>query len=107
MRILRIEAMKFAAGSWDDVGPALKKVREASKESSFPKVKYYASVSGGETMHTLYLFSEWESLAVMEQSASEATENKGLMTAIEELAKVVDSSEVTLLKQIAEKDLGI
>jgi hypothetical protein len=107
MKVLRMEAMKFTAGSWEDVGPALKKVKAAGKASAFPKVKFYASISGGDTMHTLYLISEWESLAAMEQLESKAAGKKGLMEAMEGLAKVVDSSEVVLLKELTVKDLGI
>lgn len=107
MKVLRMEAMKFAAGSWDDVGPALKKVKAASRSSAFPKVKFYASISGGDTMHTLYLVSEWESLAAMEKLEASVAGKKGVMEAMEELAKVVDSSEVMLLKELTAKDLGI
>lgn len=107
MKVLRIEAMKFMAGSWEDVGPALKKVKAAGKQSAFPKVKFYASISGGDTMHTLYLISEWESLSAMEQLGAKAAGKKGLMEAMEELSKVVDSSEVILLKELSAKDLGI
>jgi hypothetical protein len=107
MKVLRMEAMKFTAGSWEDVGPALKKVKAASKSSAFPKVKFYASISGGDTMHTLYLISEWESLAAMEKLEASVAGKKGVMEAMEELAKVVDSSEVMLLKELTAKDLGI
>ena len=107
MKVLRIEAMKFHAGSWEEVGPVLKKLKSPGKSTGFPKVKMYASISGGDVMHTLYLISEWESLAAMESVGAKMSGKKSVMDAIEKLAEVVDSSEVVLLKELSNKDLGI
>lgn len=107
MKVLRIEAMKFHAGTWEEIGPVLKKLKSLGKTAGFPKVKMYATISGGDVMHTLYLISEWESLAAMESLETKAAGKKGMMDAIEKLAEVVDTSEVILLKELLNKDLGI
>jgi hypothetical protein len=105
MSVLRIEAMKFHAGSWDDVGPALKEIQKQA--TGFPKVKMYATISGGDVMHTLVLISEWKDLAAMEAAEGKLSGKKKMMEAMEMLAAVVDSSEVTLLKEVTAKDLGL
>ena len=107
MKVLRIEAMKFHAGVWDEVGPVLKKIAGLSKGTGFPKVKMYATIAGGDTMHTLYMFSEFPSLAAMEQVEAKASAKKGMLEAIEKLAEIVDSSEVLLLKELSDKELGL
>ncbi len=107
MKVLRIEEMKFHAGAWEEVGPTLKMIKAAGKGTGFPKVKMYASIAGGDTMHTLYMFSEFASLAAMESVEEKASGKKGMMEAIEKLAGIVDSSEVILLKEISDKDLGL
>jgi hypothetical protein len=107
MKVLRIEAMKFHAGSWNEVGPVLKELKSQGKAAGFPRVKMYASISGGDVMHTIYMISEWESLAAMESLESKAVGKKKVMDAIEKLSEIVDSSEVVLLKELTNKDLGI
>lgn len=107
MKVLRIEEMKFTAGSWDEVGAVLKELKALGKAAGFPKVKMYASISGGEVMHTLHLISEWESLAAMEALETKSAGKKKMLDAVEKLAAIVDSSTVTLLKELTNKDLGI
>jgi hypothetical protein len=107
MKVLRIETMKFHAGSWDEVGPVLKKIASLSKGTGFPKVKMYANIAGGDTMHTLHMFSEFPSMAAMESVGEKAGAKKGMLEALEKLAEIVDSSEVVLLKELTNKDLGI
>ena len=107
VKILRIEKMKFHAGSWEEVGPILKKLKSMSRGAGFPRVKMYAVLSGDDVMHTLYMISEWESVAAMETLEAKASSKKGMMEAVEKLADVVDSDEVLLLKGLSDKDLGI
>ncbi len=107
MKVMRMEAVKFAPGSWEKVGPVLKKLAKLGKTAGHPKVKMYGNISGGEGLHTLYLVTEWPSLAVMEELETKAAKSKGMLEAVEELAEIVDSTEVMLFKELTNKDLGI
>ncbi|MHB8896126.1 MAG: hypothetical protein ACYC99_13250 [Candidatus Geothermincolia bacterium] len=99
--------MKFHAGSWDEVGPILKKLKSLGKGAGFPRIKMYSPISGGDVMHTLIMISEWDSLAAMEALEEKASAKKGMLEAVEKLADVVDSDEVVLLRALTDKDLGI
>ncbi|MDD5627417.1 MAG: hypothetical protein PHU21_00015 [Elusimicrobia bacterium] len=105
MKVLRIESMKFHAGCWKKAGPVLKKIKSLGQAAGFPKVKVYATVSGGDAMHTVHMVSEWNSLSAMESMEAKMNGKKDLMGAMEKLADVVDSSHVTLFKDISGKGI--
>lgn len=101
MKVLRIESMKFHAGSWKKATPILKKLKSLGRAAGFPEVKVYATISGGDAMHTVHMISEWNSLSAMENMEKKMSGKKPLLEATEKLADVVDSSKVVLLKDIS------
>ena len=53
MSIMRMESIKLVPGSWEKVGPLVKKLEAKGKANGFPEVTMYATVSGGDVMNTI------------------------------------------------------
>lgn len=107
MKIISIEKVKFAPGKWEEAGEVMKTFQELAQKLGFPENKIYGAVSGGDVVQTLYFQTEWESLAQMETLMGKMFSDAEMRIMMGKWAGVVESHEVTLLKELSEEELGI
>ena len=107
MKVTCVEKVKFAPGKWEEAGNLMKKFKEAWEGKGLPPVKTYGCISGGDAVQTLFFMTEWDSFGAMESMMEHMfadAEMRGMML---EWSKVVDSHEISILKELSDEELGI
>ena len=107
MKVTSLEKVKFAPGKWEEGGNIMKTFTNLARKLGFPEYKIYGAVSGGDVVQTLYFQTEWGSLAEMEVSMEKMYVDPEMREMIFKWSGVVESHEVTILKELSAEELGI
>ena len=85
----------------------MKAFMELSKKQGFPPVKIYGFISGGDVVQTLNFVTDWDSLADMETIMDKMFSDPEMLEMMEKWASVVESHEVSILKELSPEELGM
>ncbi len=107
MKAKVVEKVKFAPGKWREAGPLMKSFKEVAEKKGFPQVKIYGFVSGGDVVQTLNFVTDWDSLADMETVMDKMFSDPEMLEMMEKWAGVVESHEVSILKELSPEELGM
>ena len=107
MKAKVVEKVKFAPGKWKEAGPMMKKFMEMAQEQGFPPVRIYGFISGGDVVQTLTFVTDWNSLGDMETVMDKMFSDPGVLEMMGEWSGVVESHEVSILKELSPEELGI
>ncbi len=107
MKVTCIEKVQFVPGKWKEASECMKTFKELAKKMNFPPYKIYGNFAGGDVVQTLYFVSEWNSLAEMESLTEKMFSDAGMREMMEQWAGVVASHDISILKELSEKELGI
>lgn len=107
MKVISMEKVKFAPGKWEEAGNVMKTFQKLAQKLGFPEYRIYGAISGGDVVQTLYFQTEWQSLSQMEALMEKMFSDMEMREMMEKWSGVVESHEVTLLKELSEEELGI
>ncbi|MFO7601595.1 MAG: hypothetical protein R6X27_17595 [Candidatus Desulfacyla sp.] len=107
MKVKVLEKIKFAAGKWKEAGPLLKTFKELAEKKGYPPFRIYVYISGGDAVQTLTFASDWDSLARMETLMDRMIGDPEMMRLMEKWAGVVESHEVSILKEVSPEEFGM
>ena len=107
MKAKVVEKVKFAPGKWKEAGAMMKKFMEMAQKQGFPPVKIYGFISGGDVVQTLNFVTDWDSLGDMETVMDKMFSDPGMLEMMEQWSGVVESHEVSILKELSPEELGI
>ena len=107
MKVISMEKVKFAPGKWEEAGNVMKTFQKLAQKVGFPEYRIYGAISGGDVVQTLYFQTEWQSLSQMETLMEKMFSDMEMREMMEKWSGVVQSHEVTLLKELSEEELGI
>jgi hypothetical protein len=107
MKVKVIEKVKFAPGKWKEAGELMKTFKQAGEKFGFPPFRIYAYISGGDAVQTLSFVTDWDSLASMETLMDKMLADPETMQMMEKWAGVVESHEVSILKELSPQELGM
>ena len=107
MKVTVVEKVKFAPGKWKEAGPLMKTFKETAEKLGFPPIKIYGFVSGGDVVQTLNFVTEWDSLGAMETVMDKMFSDPEMLEMMEKWAGVVESHEVSILKELSPEELGM
>ena len=107
MKAKVIEKVKFAPGKWKEAGQLIKTFKEVGEKYGFPPFKMYAYISGGDAVQTLSFESHWDSLASMETLMDKMYADPEMLSMMEKWGGVVESHEVSILKEVSPEELGM
>jgi hypothetical protein len=107
MKVKVVEKVKFAAGKWKEAGQLMKTFKEVAEKNGYPAFRMYVYISGGDAVQTLTFESDWDSLARMETLMDKMFADPEMMQMMEKWAGVVESHEVSILKEVSPQELGM
>ena len=107
MKATVVEKVKFAPGKWKEAGSLMKTFKEVEEKQGFPPIKIYGFISGGDVVQTLNIVTDWVSLGAMETVMDKMFSDPEMLEMMEKWAGVVESHEVTILKELSPEDLGM
>ena len=107
MKAKVVEKVKFAPGKLKEAGALMKNFMEVAGKQGFPPVKIYGFVSGGDVVQTLNIVTDWDSLGAMETVMDKMFSDPGMLEMMEKWAGVVESHEVSILKELSPEELGM
>jgi len=107
MKAKVVEKVKFAPGKWKEAGTLMKTFKDIAKKLGLPEFRTYSYISGGDAVQTLQFVTDWDSLASMETLMDKLYANSEMLQMMEKWAEVVESHEVSILKEISPEELGM
>ncbi|MBW1781102.1 MAG: hypothetical protein JRL30_10225 [Deltaproteobacteria bacterium] len=107
MKAKVIEKVKFTPGNWKEAGQLMKSFKEVAEKNGFPPFRIYVYISGGDAVQTLSFVSDWDSLATMESMMDKMYADPEMMPIMEKWAEVVESHEVSILREVSPEELGM
>ena len=107
MKAKVVEKVKFAPGKWQEAGQLMKTFKQVADKCGFPPFRIYGYISGGDAVQTLNIVSDWDSLAKMETLMDKMFADPEMMQMMEKWAGVVESHEVSILKELSPQELGM
>ncbi|MBC8417627.1 MAG: hypothetical protein KJ573_16460 [Proteobacteria bacterium] len=107
MKAKVVEKVKFAPGKWKEAGQLMKTFKEVAEKQGFPAFRIYGYISGGDAVQTLNFVTDWDSLASMETLMDKMYSDPEMLQMMEQWAGVVESHEVSILKEISPEELGM
>jgi len=107
MKVKVLEKVTFAAGKWREAGQLLKTFKELAEKNGYPPFRMYVYISGGDGVQTLTFASDWDSLARMETLMDRMLADPEMMQFMERWAEIVESHEVSILKEVSPEELGM
>jgi len=107
MKAKVVEKVKFAPGKWKEAGELMKEFKKMSEKHNFPPYRIYTYISGGDAVQTLSFVTDWDSLADMETLMDKMYADPETMQMMEKWAGVVESHEVSILKELTPQELGM
>jgi ABC-type glycerol-3-phosphate transport system substrate-binding protein len=107
MKAKVVEKVKFAPGKWKEAGELMKTFKEAAEKQGFPPIRIYGFISGGDVVQTLNFVTDWDSLGAMETVMDKMFSDPEMREMMEKWAGVVESHEVTILKELSPEELGM
>jgi len=107
MKAKVVEKVKFAPGKWKEAGALMKNFMEMAQKQGFPPVKIYGFISGGDVVQTLNFVTDWDSLGNMETVMDKMFSDPGMLEMMEKWSNVVESHEVSILKELSPEELGM
>jgi len=107
MKAKVVEKVKFAPGKWKEAGALMKTFKEVAEKQGFPTVRIYGFISGGDCVQTLNFVTDWDSLGAMETVMDKMFSDPEMLEMMEKWAGVVESHEVSILKELSPEELGM
>ena len=107
MKAKVVEKVKFAPGKWKEAGALMKTFKEVAEKQGFPPIRIYGFISGGDCVQTLNFVTDWDSLASMETIMDKMFSDPEMLQMMEKWAGVVESHEVSILKELSPEELGM
>ena len=107
MKAKVLEKVKFAPGKWKEAGELMKAFKRIGEKQGLPRFRIYSYVSGEDTVNTLTLVTDWESLGAMETLMDRMLGDPEMMQMMEKWSGVVESHEVSILKELSFQEIGM
>jgi len=107
MKAKVVEKVKFAPRKWKEAGALMKTFKEVAEKQGFPTVRIYGFISGGDCVQTLNFVTDWDSLGAMETVMDKMFSDPEMLEMMEKWAGVVESHEVSILKELSPEELGM
>jgi hypothetical protein len=107
MKVKVVEKVKFAPGKWKEAGELMRAFKQVGEKLGYPPFRMYIYISGGDAVQTLTFASDWDSLARMETLMDKMMGDPEMMQMMEKWAGVVESHEVSILKEVSPAELGM